>query len=119
MKAIERVIDKLADWRDERRLKRYIAEHHEAEAKAAAGTLTDAELTYAAAVRCPCGAGLAYPNGIGGHGFWDCSDILTGRAIPSGKPGSKLHCDRYPFIFYSIKSERQPSSDGATTRPKE
>lgn len=117
MSVVERAIDKLAEWRDARRRKRYIAEHQQAKAKADAGTLTDAELIYAAGARCPCGAGLAYAKGIGAHGYWDCSDILTGRAVPKGQDGAKQHCDHYPFVFYEIKSERQPSAGGATTRP--
>lgn len=82
--------------------------------------LRDEDLIYAAAARCPCGAGLAYRRNAGPFGdkaHWDCSDILTGRAIPSGQPGAKTHTDRLPFAFYEIKSERQPSANGATTRP--
>jgi hypothetical protein len=111
----ELIVDKLSEWRDERRRKRYIAEHEQAKAKADAGNLTDAELVYAAYARCPCGAGMAYPKGIGGHGFWDCSAILTGRAYISGEV---KHTDRLPFVFWKVKSEVQPSVNGATTRPK-
>ena len=92
---------------------------------------TDAQLRYSAYARCPCGAGLAYPQDptmrqmkewegenspFAMWSYWDCSDILTGRAIPNGKEGSKTHCGKYPFSFYSIKSEIQPSANGATTR---
>ncbi len=75
---------------------------------------TDDELRYAAYARCDCGAGLAYPKGLSFHdcSAWDCSDILTGRA----QPGTK-HSDKYPFAFYEIRSEDQPSVKGATTRP--
>jgi hypothetical protein len=91
----------------------------------------DEDLIYASTSRCPCGAGLAYP----GHAskkqmkqwrpdsvfllwdHWDCSDILTGRAIPSNLLGSKTHTDKLPFSFYEIKSENQPSANGRTTRP--
>lgn len=118
MKLVDAAIDTLVEWRDERRRKRYVAEHEEAKAKAEAGMLTDSEIIYAATARCQCGAGLAYPKGIGAHGSWDCSDILTGRAAPKGREDSKLHSDRYPFVFYEIKSENQPSQNGATTRPK-
>lgn len=76
------------------------------------------KLVYAAYSRCPCGAGLAYVVGCGGYGHWDCSDILLGTAIESGQPGAVTHTDRLPFIFWDIKSEQQPSSGGATTRPK-
>jgi hypothetical protein len=78
-------------------------------------------LVYAATSRCPCGAGLAYnPDGPSGQihsGYWDCSDILLGRAIPFGEPGAVQHEARLPFVFYEIKSEHQPSARGATTRP--
>lgn len=74
----------------------------------------DRGLTYAATARCKCGAGLAYRKG---DTAWDCSEILLGTAIPSGQPGAVMHSDRYPFVFYEIKSERQPSANGATTRP--
>lgn len=91
---------------------------------------TDEQLRYAAYSRCPCGAGLAYPKDPTVRQFkewmddspfllwdhWDCSDILTGRAIPNDQDGSKMHCDKYPFAFYEIKSEDQPSVNGATTR---
>lgn len=75
------------------------------------------ELRFSATVRCDCGAGLAYPKDIGIHGSWDCSDILLGRAIPKGQEGSKMHASPLPFAFYEIKSEDQPSANGATTRP--
>lgn len=84
---------------------------------------TDNDLEYAATARCSCGAGLAYAPSERGTGVckgpsaWDCSDILTGRAIPSGQPGSVKHDEPAPFAFYEIKSERQPSARGATTRP--
>lgn len=84
----------------------------------------DDELRYAATARCACGAGLAYaPTDTGegtpfkGPSAWDCSDILTGRAIESGEPGAKTHDEAAPFAFYEIKDESQPSARGATTRP--
>ena len=70
-------------------------------------------LTFAAYTRCMCGAGLAYRRG---DKAWDCSDILLGLAIPSGRPGAVKHDDVYPFVFYEIKSENQPSAHGSTTR---
>jgi hypothetical protein len=76
---------------------------------------TDDELRYAARSRCSgCKAGLAYPLGIGIQGAWYCSDWLTGRndARTTGKH------DQFPFTFYEIKSETQPSAHGATTRPE-
>lgn len=75
------------------------------------------DLRFAAYNRCPCGAGLAYPKswraeGGGPGGYWDCSAILMGAADMS-----VTHCAQYPFVFYEIKSEDQPSAQGATTRP--
>lgn len=70
------------------------------------------ELTFAATSRCECGSGLAYANDIGVHGFWDCSAILLGVADKLVK-----HTGQLPFSFYEIKSEGQPSANGATTRP--
>lgn len=75
------------------------------------------ELRFSASARCPCGAGLAYPKNIGAHGAWHCSDILLGRAVPSGQEGAKTHDSPLPFAFYEIKSEDQPSANGSTTRP--
>lgn len=84
-------------------------------------------LVYAAVARCPCGAGLAYdPAGeVGGEdgpfprpNAWDCSSILLGTAALKGQPGSVQHTGVLPFAFYEIKSERQPSARGETTRPK-
>lgn len=75
-------------------------------------------LRFAARSRCPCGAGLAYdPSKYPGESSWDCSDILLGLAIPSGKPGSVTHTGKLPFSFYEVKSECQPSANGETTRP--
>lgn len=84
--------------------------------------LTEADLTYAATARCPCGAGLAYKHRTAEpyspDGYWDCSDILLGRAIPSGQEGAKTHTGKLPFVFYEITSENQPSAEGQTTRPE-
>ena len=80
---------------------------------------TDEDLIYAAYNLCPCGHGMAYPRDCGGGHYWDCSAILKGIA---NDPTVK-HTDRLPFSMYSIKSEGQPSANGATTRgvfkPKE
>lgn len=77
----------------------------------------DNELVYSAIARCQCGAGLAYAKRSGPDGYWDCSAVLTGRAAPKGQPGSVVHSHQFPFAFYEIKSEQQPSAGGATTRP--
>lgn len=79
-------------------------------------TYTDNDLVYAAYARCLCGAGLAFPEGCGGFHYWDCSDILTGRAIKSGEPGAMIHQDKLPFAFFDIKSERANSARGVSTR---
>lgn len=80
-----------------------------------------ARLVYAAHSRCPCGAGLAYDPCLEDEssvfvgpasGYWDCSAILLGTADQNVK-----HTDKLPFAFYEIKSEGQPSANGATTRP--
>lgn len=75
------------------------------------------KMTYAATSRCPCGAGLAYDDSCIEEPFkipsyWDCSAILLGTADPNVQ-----HTARLPFTFYEIKSENQPSANGATTRP--
>jgi hypothetical protein len=101
-----------------RRNQLYVAEHESAKQSADEGTCRDEDLVYASHARCLCGAGFAYPVGIGAHGFWDCSDIMTGRAPVKGTPDSRVHSDRKPFVFWDIKSENQPSADGATTRPE-
>jgi len=72
---------------------------------------TDDELRYAAYNRCPCGHGLAYPKNCRLNHFWDCSAILKGIADTKVQ-----HTGKLPFMFYSIKSEDQPSARGATTR---
>lgn len=113
MNLFSKALDSIVAWRDVQRRKRWVREHDLAQAKADAGNLKDSELIYAAMARCHCGAGMAYPRGIGGHGFWDCSGILTGRAMA----GENTHCARLPFVFWSVKSESQPSANGATTRP--
>jgi hypothetical protein len=80
-------------------------------------SFTENELIFSAFSRCECGAGLAYPKDIGPHGSWYCSDILLGRALSENQPGSKTHSFPLSFMFYEVKSENQPSANGATTRP--
>lgn len=73
---------------------------------------TDDDLVYSATAVCECGHGLAYPKDCGPGHYWDCSAILKGVAYPDLKHTAKL-----PFAFYDVKSENQPSANGATTRP--
>lgn len=58
-------------------------------------------LIFSASARCKCGAGLCYKQGTEADA-WVCSADVT---HPS-----------YPFAFYEIKSEDQPSAMGQTTR---
>lgn len=81
-------------------------------AERGAGDFTVYELLFAAQFRCVCGAGMAYPDGIGIHGAWYCSAILLGHALAGTE-----HTPAHPFAFYEIKGEGQPSQHGATTRP--
>jgi hypothetical protein len=79
----------------------------------AKGDFTLEELIYAAYDKCNCGAGMAYPKGIGIQGSWYCGDILRGCGNQK-----KIHSSAMPFFMYELKSENQPSAKGATTRPK-
>lgn len=82
------------------------------QAEAGKGDFTVYDLLFAAKFRCVCGAGMAYPEGIGTHGAWYCSAILVGQAAPGTE-----HTPAHPFCFYEVKSEGQDSQRGATTRP--
>ena len=82
-------------------------------AKLKGGDFTVDELRFAATLRCPCGAGMAYPVGaMNMQGTWDCSAILMGTALTEVE-----HDPGLPFIFHDVKSEDQPSAEGKTTRP--
>lgn len=72
---------------------------------------TDEELRYSAGARCRCGAGLAYPKECPPNHQWSCSAVLKGGVKDDEH-------EAYPFAFYEIKSEDQPSAQGHTTRPK-
>ena len=80
------------------------------------GKLKDIDLVFAESATCPCGAGLAYRIDAGTHDSWDCSDILTGRALPKENVNSVVHTDRLPFAFWKVKSERR-TGGRYTTRP--
>ena len=69
------------------------------------------EIRYSATDRCVCGAGLAYPPSCGSNHQWDCSKVLLQEVKTNEGHQS------FPFAFYEIKSEIQPSAYGATTRP--
>lgn len=72
---------------------------------------TDEDLTYAAGARCDkCKAGLAHPKNCSGFHQWTCSAVLKGIGDDKGHSA-------FPFAFYEIKSEGQPSAYGSTTRP--
>ena len=69
-------------------------------------------LIYAAYARCEsCGAGLAYDEFDDKNKSWYCSSILLGAANDGKNDHTCL-----PFAFYEVKSELQPSVNGATTR---
>ncbi len=75
--------------------------------------MTADDLTFSATARCKCGAGFCYPKFVHDmHGQWLCSAIILGTA----EAGSE-HDAAKPFVFWDIKGERQPSANGATTRP--
>lgn len=78
------------------------------------GALTLDDLCFAATSRCKCGAGLAYPEDGDVRGGWFCSKLLLEGSVADS---ANEHDGPFPFAFYSIKSEGQPSANGATTRP--
>ena len=49
---------------------------------------------------------------------WWCSKVLKGQTggLDDGLPATEKH-EVFPFAFYKVKSENQPSANGATTRP--
>jgi hypothetical protein len=84
-------------------------------------------MIYAATSRCECGAGLAYDPASEGSGpfkgpsEWECGDILRYATLTPDeqvKVKAATHTAPLPFAFYEIKSEKQPSQNGATTRPE-
>lgn len=89
-------------------------------------------LVYAATARCECGAGLAYdPAGKArsdknspfvGPAQWECSNILRFVDLSADQQASvkaAVHSGALPFSCYEVKSERQPSANGLTTRPQD
>lgn len=95
------------------------------------------EILYSASALCTCGAGLAYPldhNEARRVRAWVCSRVLLGevalvslempRRLPNAPMAPERYTDtaglehsRYPFAFWNIKSEGQPSAHGQSTRP--
>ena len=74
--------------------------------------VTPDDFTWAATARCRCGAGFCYPKFTrDSHGAWFCSAILLGTAAADSE-----HDKAKPFAFWSIKSDEQPSANGASTR---
>lgn len=104
---------KLKQYNDEARAAAEVVAKLIGQAERGKGSFTVYELTYAADSRCVCGAGLAYPDLISSRGAWYCSAILLGQA----QPGTE-HSPAFPFTFYEINSEGQPSAYGTTTRPQ-
>lgn len=76
---------------------------------------TNEELVYTAIGRCVCEHGLAYPKNSSPRGNWICGALLLSGE--RSKDVLQNHSPAYPFPMYSIKSEQQPSANGATTRP--
>ena len=75
----------------------------------------DAELRYAATARCKCGAGFAYPDAPFIRGMWACSALL--KSGDRTQAEADKHDGALPFSMYEVKSEKQPSAGGRTTRP--
>lgn len=89
-------------------------------------------LVYAATSRCPCGYGFAYdPTGavtadttetpFHRPDRWECAGTLlyvAGELEPDLRNWVKnaTHEPAFPFAFYDLKSESQPSANGQTTR---
>lgn len=83
-------------------------------------------MIYSAAARCACGAGLAYDPAEKGDGpfkgpsAWKCGDIIRFDILSAEEQvavKAATHDRGFPFAFYEIKSENQPSANGQTTRP--
>lgn len=110
------LIELFRRWR--RRILYRLGERTFRKVDTAGGLYRDKDLVYAARARCLCGAGMAYPRGASPFHYWDCSDILTGRAAPRGQAGATKHEAQLPFAYYEILSEGQPSARGATTRKR-
>lgn len=85
-------------------------------AKGASSTFADG-LLFAATNRCQCGKGLCYKEGDGDatENCWVCIEAYKANLKGSQSFPYKEHTC-LPFFMYEVKSETQPSADGATTR---
>lgn len=105
---------------ERKRMAEYVAKAEAVQARVAGAgdPFTDSELVYAASSRCRCGAGFAYPAGVGGNGSWYCSAVLKDKAL-RGQPAQD-HDEAMPFAFWSVRSESQIARNGGivTTRPE-
>jgi len=63
---------------------------------------------------CDCGAQIADDRA---NRRWDCSDILLGRAVEKGQPGTLRHSNTYPapYAFWKVPID---DSGMAPTRRK-
>lgn len=75
---------------------------------------SDQSLVYSASARCACGAGLAHSVDARENGEWDCSAILTGRAVREDYMGSIFHSIPKPFSKWKVRREDENDS----TRPE-
>lgn len=103
----------LSKFRDELNRRRLSEETMVEERIRRNAVFSEDELVYAAYARCECGLGMAYPKKIGMFGSWYCSGMLTHTL-----DHSKTHSSPLPFAMWEVKSEDQPSANGASTRPK-
>jgi hypothetical protein len=107
---------RLAEQELSRRISARAAIVEEREARVLSGDHAAAfsadELRFVAFHRCPCGAGMAYPKNGSVRGAWHCSAVLRGTAAST----AIAHSPPLLFSVYEIKSENQPSANGATTR---
>lgn len=71
--------------------------------------MREEDLVYAVYAQCPCSARMAYQPGFR---YWECSDVLLGRANIYSK-----HESHVPFGFYDVKSENQPGANKRTMKP--
>ncbi len=72
-------------------------------------------LLFSATARCKCGAGLCYRERDRRADAWECAAGMA--ALMRGDTACPFaEHQAFPFAFYEIKSENQPSACGQTTR---